>query len=58
VAAALAGFVLAVVAFFIGQWLGLALDGTTRPLAYGVAGWAVVTTLIAWTAVPRHGGRR
>lgn len=56
VAAALAGFLLAVVAFFIGQWLGLALDGTTRPLAYGVATGSVVTALIAWTTVQRHGG--
>lgn len=56
VAAALAGFVLAVVAFFVGQWLGLALDGTTRPLAYGIAAGAVVTALIAWTKVQRHGG--
>jgi MFS transporter, DHA1 family, multidrug resistance protein len=56
VAAALAGFLLAVVAFFIGQWLGLALDGTTRPLAYGVAAGSVVTALIAWTTVQRHGG--
>lgn len=56
VASALAGFVLAVVAFCIGQWLGVALDGTTRPLAYGVATGAVVTALIAWTTVQRHGG--
>ncbi|MEN9484960.1 MAG: hypothetical protein RJB37_2840 [Pseudomonadota bacterium] len=56
VAAALAGFLLAVVAFFIGQWLGLALDGTTRPLAYGMAAGSVVTALIAWTTVQRHGG--
>lgn len=56
VAAALAGFLLAVVAFFIGQWLGLALDGTTRPLAYGIAAGSVVTALIAWTTVQRHGG--
>jgi MFS transporter, DHA1 family, multidrug resistance protein len=56
VAAALAGFMLAVVAFCIGQWLGVALDGTTRPLAYGIATSAVVTVLIAWTTVQRHGG--
>ncbi|WP_294000875.1 multidrug effflux MFS transporter [Sphaerotilus sp.] len=55
VASALAGFVLAVVAFGIGQWLGQALDGTTKPLAYGVAAGSVVTVLIAWTTVQRHG---
>lgn len=58
VAAALAGFVLAVVAFFIGQWLGLALDGTTKPLAYGVAVGSVAVALIAWTSVQRHGDTR
>ena len=56
VASALAGFMLAAVAFCIGQWLGVALDGTTRPLAYGIATGAVVTALIAWTKVQRHGG--
>ena len=58
VASALAGFLLAVVAFGIGQWLGLALDGTTRPLAYGVAVGSVVTALVGWTAVQRHGDPR
>jgi DHA1 family bicyclomycin/chloramphenicol resistance-like MFS transporter len=55
-AAAMAGFVLSVVAFLVGQWIGLALDGTTRPLAYGIAAASVVTSLIAWTTVQRHGG--
>ena len=31
------------VAFGIGSWLGTHMDGTARPLAYGVAG-------IAWVA--------
>ena len=43
VASALAGFVLALVAFGIGLWLGQALDGTTRPMAYGMGTWAAVT---------------
>lgn len=54
-ASALAGFLLAVVAFFIGQWLGGALDGTSRPLAYGIGTAAVITALIGWTTVQRHG---
>ena len=58
VAAALAGFVLAVVAFLVGQWLGTALDGTTKPLAYGVAVGSVAVALIAWTSVQRHGDAR
>jgi DHA1 family bicyclomycin/chloramphenicol resistance-like MFS transporter len=54
-ASALAGFILALVAFGIGQWLGLAMDGTTRPVALGVGFWSVLTALVAWTAVRRHG---
>jgi DHA1 family bicyclomycin/chloramphenicol resistance-like MFS transporter len=54
-ASALAGFLLAAVAFFIGLWLGHALDGTVRPLAYGVATAAVLTCGIAWTLVRRIG---
>jgi DHA1 family bicyclomycin/chloramphenicol resistance-like MFS transporter len=58
VASALAGFLLAVVAFGIGHWLGGALDGTTRPLAYGIAVGSVATALIGWTTVQRHGEAR
>ena len=54
-ASALAGFVLAAVAFFIGLWLGRALDGTVRPLAYGVGVAALLTCGIAWTLVRRLG---
>jgi MFS transporter, DHA1 family, multidrug resistance protein len=55
VAAALAGFLLALTAFCVGLWLGQALDGTVRPLAFGVAGWSLVTATVAWTLVRRHG---
>lgn len=58
VAAALAGFALALVAFCVGLWLGQALDGTVRPMAYGLAFWAVLTAGVAWTLVPRHGALR
>lgn len=58
VAAALAGFALALVAFGNGLWLGVAIDGTVRPMAYGVAVFAVLTATIAWTLVQRHGGPR
>ena len=54
-AAALAGFVLAAVAFGIGLWLGAALDGTVRPLAYGVGLWSLLTCAVAWTLVRRLG---
>ena len=52
-ASALAGLLLALVAFGIGRWLGVALDGTSRPLAYGLAFWALLTCAVAWTLVPR-----
>jgi DHA1 family bicyclomycin/chloramphenicol resistance-like MFS transporter len=53
-ASALAGLLLALVAFGIGRWLGVALDGTVRPLAYGMAFWALLTCITAWTLVQRH----
>jgi DHA1 family bicyclomycin/chloramphenicol resistance-like MFS transporter len=53
-AAALAGFVLAIVAFFVGRWLGGSLDGTVRPMALCLGFWAMVTSGIAWTLVQRH----
>jgi DHA1 family bicyclomycin/chloramphenicol resistance-like MFS transporter len=52
-ASALAGLVLALVAFGIGLWLGVALDGTVRPLAYGLGFWALLTCVVAWTLVQR-----
>ncbi len=52
-ASALAGLLLGLVAFGIGCWLGVALDGSVRPLAYGLACWAALTCTIAWTLVQR-----
>ena len=54
-AAALAGFVMMVFAFVNGLWIGWALDGTVRPLAYGVAAWSVLIVLTAWILVQRYG---
>lgn len=54
-ASALAGFVLALVAFGIGRWLGVAMDGTARPFALTVAFWAGATSLVGWTLVRWHG---
>jgi MFS transporter, DHA1 family, multidrug resistance protein len=56
VAAALAGCVLAFVAFGVGLWLGSALDGTLRPLGIGLAVASCATALVAWTLVRWHGG--
>jgi DHA1 family bicyclomycin/chloramphenicol resistance-like MFS transporter len=52
-AAALAGLLLAVVAFAVGRWLGVALDGSVRPLAYTVCFWSVLTAAVAWGPVRR-----
>lgn len=54
-ASALAGFVMALAAFAIGRWLGVALDDTVRPFAAGLAFWSAATCLVAWTLVQRHG---
>lgn len=53
-ASALAGLLLALIAFAIGRWLGVAMDGTQRPMAFGVAFWALMTCTVAWTLVQRH----
>jgi len=52
-ASALAGLLLALVAFGIGRWLGVSLDGTLRPLMLGLAFWSAATCLVAWTLVQR-----
>ena len=52
-ASALAGFVLALVAFGVGHWLGVALDGRVAPLMHGLAFWSVATCAVAWTLVRR-----
>lgn len=53
-ASALAGLLLALVAFGIGRWLGVALDGTARPLMLALAFWSAWTCVVAWTQVPRE----
>jgi MFS transporter, DHA1 family, multidrug resistance protein len=54
-ASALAGFMMMLAAFGMGAWLGAHIDGSTRPLAYGVAFWAVLLALVAWILVQRYG---
>lgn len=54
-ASALAGFVMALVAFGIGRWLGGALDGSLSPFLAGLGFWSAATALVAWTLVQRHG---
>lgn len=52
-ASALAGFILAVLAFVIGLWLGQALRGGVAPFLRGVAFFGTLTVLLAWTLVQR-----
>jgi DHA1 family bicyclomycin/chloramphenicol resistance-like MFS transporter len=54
-ASALAGFVLAAVAFGIGLWLGRVLDGSPAPLLATEACFAALTALVSATLVRRHG---
>lgn len=54
-ASALSGFIMALVAFAIGKWLGVSLDGTVQPFAYALGFWSFMTCLVAWTLVRRHG---
>lgn len=53
-AAALAGFMLAAVAFLIGLWLGTQpLSASTWPLASGIGFWAACTCAVAGWLLPR-----
>ncbi len=54
-ASALAGFILAAAAVAIGAWLGVAMDGTVRPLTDTVGVMGLATALVGWTLVQRHG---
>jgi DHA1 family bicyclomycin/chloramphenicol resistance-like MFS transporter len=54
-ASALAGFILALVAFAVGLWLGRVLDDSVRPLAIGVSVGCALSALVAWTLVRQHG---
>jgi DHA1 family bicyclomycin/chloramphenicol resistance-like MFS transporter len=54
-ASALNGFLMMLVAFAVGGWLGTRLDGTVLALTNGIWFWSVCIALIAWTLVQRHG---
>jgi DHA1 family bicyclomycin/chloramphenicol resistance-like MFS transporter len=60
-ASALSGFLMMVVAFAMGGWLGhsLAANPTSvLPLTSGVWFWSVAIALTAWTLVQKHGEAR
>ncbi|MFN7727357.1 MAG: Bcr/CflA family drug resistance efflux transporter, partial [Rubrivivax sp.] len=52
-ASALAGLVLALVAFGVGRWLGAALNDSLLPYALCIALFSVLTATVAWTLVRR-----
>ncbi len=54
-ASAVNGFLMMVVAFGIGGWLGTRMDGTVMPLANGMFFWGAVIAVAAWTAVRKYG---
>lgn len=54
-ASAMNGFLMMVVAFGMGGWLGTHMDGTVRPLTNGVWFWSVLIATVAWTLIRKHG---
>lgn len=54
-ASALSGFLMMVVAFAIGHWLGWRLDGSVFPLVEALLFWSVWIAVVGWTLVQRHG---
>lgn len=54
-ASALNGFLMMVVAFGMGGWLGTHMDGTVRPLTNGVWFWSVLIAATAWTVIRKYG---
>lgn len=54
-ASALNGFLMMVVAFGMGGWLGTHMDGTVRPLTNGVWFWSALIAATAWTVIQKYG---
>lgn len=57
-ASAMNGVLMMSMAFLIGGWLGGHMDGTVRPMTYGIWFWSALLALVAWTLVQRHGELR
>ena len=54
-AAALSGFIMMLMAFAVGLWVGHNLNGTVLPLTLGIGAFGAATAAVAWTLVQRHG---
>ncbi len=57
-ASAINGFLMMVMAFAMGGWLGSHMDGTVFPMVNGILFWSVLISLSAWTLVQRFGEPR
>ena len=53
-ASALNGFLMMLVAFGTGLWLGQHIDGTIHALVWGVWFWSICIALSAWILLPRY----
>ncbi len=54
-ASAMNGFLMMLMAFGMGAWLGTRMDGTVLPLAIGVWFWSICIAVSAWTLVRKYG---
>ena len=54
-ASAMNGFLMMLMAFAMGGWLGARMDGTVLPLTNGVWFWSVCIAATAWTLVRKYG---
>lgn len=54
-AAALLGFVMMLTAALVGIWIGVSFNGTVYPLTLTIATASVISILLAFTVVRRHG---
>lgn len=54
-ASAWGGFIVAVMAFLLGGWLGRAMNGTVWPYVGVLCASGLITCAVAWSAVRRHG---
>jgi len=54
-ASAMNGFLMMVMAFAMGGWLGTHMDGTVLPLTNGVWFWSILIAASAWTVVQKYG---
>jgi DHA1 family bicyclomycin/chloramphenicol resistance-like MFS transporter len=54
-ASALAGFLMMLVAFGAGRWIGARMDGSALPLIHGMAFWSAAVATVAWVLVQRSG---